>query len=173
MKNDLTQEYVKERLTYFPNTGLFIWKPIQVHNHRHAQWNKRYANTRAGTIRGPNGYRHIQFGEKGFYREARLAFLYMTGDWPNFHIDHANGEPGDNRWNNLRQASVSQNMANKNVRIDSRSKFKGVRKNCHKWESRIKVNGRETYLGNFSSPEEAHAAYVGASRILYGDFAKL
>ena len=90
-------------------------------------------------------------------------------------VDHVDGNGLNNRRANLRQASHSQNICNQRRRADNRSGFKGVspsRRTSRKWMARITVEGQRKRLGYFDTPEEAHAAYVEASRRLHGNFAR-
>jgi hypothetical protein len=60
------------------------------------------------------------------YREHRLAWLYMTGEWPTHEIDHINGDRVDNRFCNLREATASENRWNSRKRVNNTSGYKGV-----------------------------------------------
>jgi hypothetical protein len=108
------------------------------------------------------------------YAAHRLAWLHMTGEWPPADIDHANGDPGDNRWNNLRAATRAQNISNGRKRSTNTSGFKGVswRSAKEKWQAAITVNGLKRFLGYFDDPAEAHAAYVRAAEKYHGEFAR-
>lgn len=91
----------------------------------------------------------------------------------NEHVDHINGDGLDNRRANLRVATAAQNQANRKIPISNTSGYKGVswhKKDC-KWQAKIKVNYRTIYLGTFSDPEEAHAAYIAAAKKYFGEFA--
>jgi hypothetical protein len=121
------------------------------------------------------GYWEVKIGSL-HYAASRLAFFYMTGDWPKpgLDIDHINGIRNDDRWSNLREATRSQNAANQ--RMQSRkahsTPFKGVTKNGSKYEASIKVNGDQLYLGLYATPEAAHSAYVAAAKKYFGQYAR-
>ena len=90
----LTQDKLKELITYNPDTGIFI----------------RKNGARAGTINNRNYERVSVSGIN--YLAHRLAFLYMTGEMPDEMVDHINGKTLDNRWCNLRKANKYQNAQN-------------------------------------------------------------
>ncbi|CAH0532169.1 Phage HNH homing endonuclease (ACLAME 27) [Ralstonia phage UAM5] len=98
----------------------------------------------------------------------RLAWLYMTGKWPEQFIDHANMNKGDNRWGNLREANKSQNNANQPARTTSGLKGAYWSNASMSWQA--KINKR--YLGSYGTAEEAHAAYMEAARERFGEFAR-
>ena len=161
---DLSAEYVKSRLSYDPNTGIFVWKnsgsPVQ-----------RRCGMAAGS--SVNGYVRIVL-EKRSYAAHRLAWLVMTGKWPSDLVDHKNMIPSDNRWSNLREASNSQNLANASAHKNNISGLKGVysRKRFKKWVAQIKVGGKAKYLGSFENKEDAAAAYFNAAKKYHGEFAR-
>jgi len=120
-----------------------------------------------------HGYRRICIDNR-VYLAHRLAWLYMTGEWPKHQIDHINGNKNDNRHVNLREATNSENMRNTGKRSDNSSGFKGVYWNSEKmrWSAQISYNGRHKSLGTFDTAEEAHVAYRSASEKLHGQFAR-
>ena len=89
-------------------------------------------------------------------------------------VDHINGNGLDNRRANLRLATAAQNQHNRSISINNTSGFKGVywSKSVGKWAASIRLNRRKFHLGHFSSPEEAHRAYVAASVRLHGEFGR-
>lgn len=89
------------------------------------------------------------------------------------HVDHISGDKLDNRRNNLRIATRSQNLSNRGRPSNNTSGLKGAfwHKHNKKWMSSIGVNGRRKYLGYFDTPEEAHEAYCTAAQELHGAFA--
>lgn len=89
-------------------------------------------------------------------------------------VDHINGNGLDNRRENIRLATPSENMRNRGPNCRNTSGFKGVsfHKLTAKWESRIWSEGKQVVLGYFDTPELAHDAYVEAARRYHGAFAK-
>jgi hypothetical protein len=86
-------------------------------------------------------------------------------------IDHINRERLDNRRENLRLATRSQNQANKGIQVNNTSRYKGVSHNHGKWEARIQYENRRINLGRYHDPCAAARMYDAASRLLYQDFA--
>lgn len=80
----------------------------------------------------------------------------------------------DNRSDNLRLCTVSQNLANAKLPIHSTSGLKGVTfdKVNRKWRGQIMVNKKHKCLGRFATKEEAHAAYCEAAKKYFGEFAR-
>ena len=89
-------------------------------------------------------------------------------------VDHRNGNRTDNRMQNLRVASHSDNMRNRKMGANNRSGFKGVsfREKTGMWIACISLDGKSKHLGCFSKPQEAYAAYCNAARALHGEFAR-
>jgi hypothetical protein len=87
--------------------------------------------------------------------------------------DHINGDGLDNRRNNLRVATKSQNMQNKRIGSNNTSGYKGVSwaNSIKKWVAQIRVNGKTIILGYFDEPESAYEAYCKAAKEHYGEFA--
>ena len=87
-------------------------------------------------------------------------------------VDHENRETLDNRRSNLRICSRSENNTNLGLSSISTSGFRGVywQKKGSIWKAQIKKNRKRYHLGCFSTPEEAHKAYVKAAKILHGKF---
>jgi HNH endonuclease/AP2 domain len=153
----LTAERLREVLNYDPETGIFTWK-------LRTSW-----RVRVGDFAGSQFGKRRQIGVDGVdHYVHRLAWLYVYGVWPASGIDHMNGDPSDNRICNLREATQAQNMQNlRKADKDSKTGFLGVSEDKKKFTARIMANGKKYHLGNFSTPEEAHAAYVQAKRRLH------
>lgn len=109
------------------------------------------------------------------YKAHRLAWLYMTGDWPPFDVDHVNMVKSDNRFANLRLATRSQNRANTPRRADNTSGFKGVvrGRRAGTWAAQSMKDGKRVHLGTYDTPEAAHQAYCEAATILFDKFARM
>jgi hypothetical protein len=101
---------------------------------------------------------------------SHLAFLWMTGQMPR-EVDHANRYRDDNRWDNLREASRSQNCCNRSAtRTRHRDLPRGVYRQSGSIIAKIKVEQKQIYLGAFPTVAEAHAAYLEAARKHQGEF---
>lgn len=119
------------------------------------------------------GYRCIVINRKS-YKAHRLVFLFHHGYLPKC-IDHINGIKSDNRIENLREATESQNKANRGKTKVNTSGFKGVFKAHHgkKWRAQIKHGNKQIFLGKFDNKEEAYAKYIESSKKYFGDFARV
>lgn len=154
VKEELTAEYLRELLSYNPDSGAFIWLVS-------------CRGTKAGDIAGTSGSegrRHITIGY-GRYKAHRLAWLYVYGAWPSKLIDHINGDPTDNRIANLREATVAENQGNQRLAHSNNSTgLLGAQKKHGRrdFRARIVINGKEIHLGHFASAELAHKAYLAA-----------
>lgn len=154
---ELTCQMVRGAFSYDPATGAFKWA---INNGR----------ARAGDTAGtPMRDGHLQVGLHGAnYLVHRLIWLHMYGRWPFEHIDHIDGDPRNNRIDNLREATHQENQQNvRRARRDNRSTgMLGAHflKRTGRFCSSIGINGRQIHLGYFDTPEEAHAAYIAAKR---------
>lgn len=142
------------RISYDPVTGIFTAK---------VSAGRRKAGDVLGYVKA-DGYRLVQFNGKWKYAH-RLAWFFMTGEWPKAEIDHINGARDDNRFANLREATRSQNMMNSAKRGVCFHKRQG------KWTASIRVNGKRTHIGTFASEAAALAAYDRTAKVMHGDFA--
>ena len=104
-------------------------------------------------------------------RKKVLLHRVVMGD-PLECLDHINRDRLDNRKENLREATPSQNTANSKIR-PSRSGFKGVRKVGKKYEAKINFKGKTTRLGMHPTAEDAARAYNEACRKIHGEFGVL
>lgn len=109
------------------------------------------------------------------YRAHRLAWLYMTGEWPRHFIDHIDGNNKNNRFDNLRDVPQSVNRENqRNPRRGSKSGLQGVSEapkgSIKPWIAQITVRGEKIYLGTYDDPLEAHAVYINKKRELHAGY---
>lgn len=153
------QTQLKELFVYDPISGWFT--------NRYSRGRAKEGD-RAGAETG-HGYRRIIIDYIKHY-EHHLAWLYVHGVYPD-EIDHINGKRGDNRIANLRACNRTQNNCN-SQRPTGASGLRGAYFDQRglKWFSQINFGGRVTYLGSFSSAEEAHLAYEQAAERLHGEF---
>ncbi len=129
----------------------------------------------AGVIKGK--YRRIAIDGRS-YTASHLAWFHYHGTRPVALIDHKNGDGRDNRIENLRQATYSQNSQNIGVRRNSSTGLKGAqrfnRRHCrYRFRSTITANGKRIFLGLFHTAEEAHAAYCAKAAELHGEFKRI
>lgn len=158
----ITQSELKEVLEYNPDTGVFTWKKTVG---RRAKLGS-VAGTKMNT-----GYVRITIKQK-MYTAHRLAYLYMTGNFPENFIDHINHIKDNNRWSNLRDATNSQNLANQVKPKTNTSGYKGVywNKVHKKWCAEIGYMKKKMHLGLYTTPQEAAEAYKKKSIELNGKF---
>jgi hypothetical protein len=154
----ITQARLKELLRYNPKTGEFFWRVTVAQSVR--------IGNRAGCLNN-DGHWKIRIEGK-YYYASRLAWLFMYGYFPNGQLDHKNRNRSDNRISNLRQATHGQNMMNK--KVYGRIGFKGVSQDRKIWRARLQIDGVTIRLGQFPTPEAAHAAYCEVAKKLHGEF---
>lgn len=162
--SELTSERLRAVLSYDPETGIFRW--LQSTGPR------AVIGAIAGTI-DHKGYRRIRID--GIKEAAhRLAFLHIEGRWPAAQVDHINRNRADNRWDNLREATQTENSRNLlSPRSLSGSGLKGAYPTRGgRWQAIITVDRQTIYLGTFDTESEAHLAYRQMAAIHFGDFAR-
>ena len=151
------EELKKEIIKFFyynSDTGILTWKC------------KPSMCVSVGDIAGHStaeGYRRVRFHKQNF-NVHRIAWLLYYDKWPEYQIDHINGDRSDNRICNLRDVLPRINQQN---RIEHRNgRYLGVDKLKNKWKARIVINGRGYSLGHFSSETDATQAYSDACTML-------
>lgn len=155
----LTAERLRELLDYDPDTGVFTWL-ICANN------NGAIAGSRAGALHS-EGYFYIGIGGKRYFAH-RLAWLYMTGKWPEHDIDHRDGNRSRNVYSNLRSVTRSVNLQNQRQGRSNNSTGRlGVTRKDGGFAAQISVNGKHVSLGTHATVELASAAYVEAKRRLH------
>jgi hypothetical protein len=159
----LTQAQVWKLFNYDPHTGLLT------------RLTRASTRARIGDVVSNvdnRGYLRVKIN--GFcYSAHRLIYFYVKGMWPVDQIDHANGVKTDNRWCNLREATQSQNNANRGRARNNSSGFKGVDLlYSNFWRAMIKANKKNKVLGYFDCPAAAHFAYLIAADKAFGKFAR-
>jgi hypothetical protein len=153
----ITQEYLKEILTYDEETGIF-------------KWNVSRCNVKIGSTAGKtrkDGYVVIGIDKK-HYLSHRLAWVYKYGEFPKRFLDHIDGNPSNNKISNLREANDSENAFNTKIRNDNTSGYKGVDflKSNNKYRARLRINKKEIHLGLFDDLELAQLV-VSEARLKY------
>lgn len=159
-----TWEFLSSLFKYDPKTGHLIRRVT------------RSANAKAGDVVGSldgRGYLHVNILNR-FVRVHRIVF-FLRWRWAPSEVDHRDNDKLNNRISNLRAATRRQNSGNSSLGRNNTSGYRGVSFSSRSkmWHAQIKVNGRQTYLGRFSTPVEAARCYDRAARKHFGRFAKL
>jgi hypothetical protein len=153
---NLTAARARDALHYDPETGKWTWLI--------RSGGKSTVGSPAGSL-DPSGYWKISLDGKRYWLH-RLAFLWMTGEWPRDQVDHINRQRADTRWANLREADRKLNMWNTRPRRRNRLGVKGVSQiPCGHFVANIYREGKSRYLGSFPTIEQASAAYARAGGI--------
>lgn len=161
----LTIEILKKYLHYDPLTGTWTWLRTAC--------STAVAGSIAGTI-SVHGYRIITFrGTK--HRSGRLAWFYMTGEWPSEEIDHEDRDKTNDRWFNLRDLDHPSNQLNRDLQSNNASGARGVHwdENRFQWCAQVKKDGINYFAGRFNRLENAIAARDTKAIELHGSLAQL
>lgn len=149
----------KDRLDYEPETGRLIWKICGRPSHQGRE---------AGFINS-SGYRAIKLGSVR-HMAHRIAWYIYTGQQPIF-IDHINGNRSDNRIMNLRSVTHAENMRNRGrTKRRKHDLPEGVHRSKKRYMAQIMVNYEPIYLGHYTTPEDAHEAYLAARKEHFGAY---
>lgn len=174
-----TLEYLNECFFLDRDTGNIIWKERPAHHFIResamARFNKIFSGKHAGNYR-PDGYVRILINKTRYYAHRivySMSRQMEISDIPK-EIDHIDKNQRNNKPENLRAASRSQNVMNTTIRADNTSGFKGVGfdRRIGKWVARVKLGGKVIYHGSFQNPESASLARNIAAEQIHGIFAR-
>ncbi len=126
-------------------------------------------NKKVGVL-NKDGYLNVKIG-KHFYLAHRLIFMMHHGYVPEI-LDHVNRDRLDNRIENLRECSRSQNATNAKLYCTNTSGVKNVtwHKSREKWQVRISIKKKEMFLGYFEDLELAELVAIEARAKYYKGF---
>jgi len=146
---------LREHIHYDPDTGCFSWR---------TSGKGRYPGK-------PTGQKTLRV-EGVVHTAGRAAFALGHGRWPGEQVDHRNRDDRDHRLSNLREATSSQNLANR-AGWTKRGRLKGAYPTPTPgvWQALAFSEGKTQYLGRFSSEEAAHEAHAAFVRERFGSFA--
>jgi len=146
-------------LHYAPDTGAWTWLV------------RSNGRVPAGSPAVSRGVRYIAIKIDGRSHPAhRLAVLYMTGAWPDEEVVHRDGDGFNNRWDNIRPATRSQNCANRKLFKNNTSGYRGVIRHEGRWAAQIRVNGKNRRIGVFDDLATAAKAYEAAALAAFGEY---
>lgn len=158
---------LRELLSYDRESGIIRWK------------RDMRGPAKAGAEAGSVGrYRVIKIDQRAFGAH-RIAWAIHFGKWPEKMIDHADGNPMNNRISNLRECSLAENACNAKKMRNNTSGYKGVRQ-CPRnglWYGRVTLSRNaerksRAVSGMFKTAEEAAQALAAARAELHGEFAR-
>jgi hypothetical protein len=162
----LTQARVKYLFNYDPLTGVLMWRV------------RPSRNMRAGYRAGIEDYQHDGSPKRRQVRidgvshnESHVIWLWMTGVYPTGKIDHADLDPFNNVWLNLREATTGENTANGMGRRPGRLKWTYENK-YGKYQAQVRSKGVVHCVGTFDSEQEAHDAAYAVAQRLHGQFVR-
>jgi len=164
----ISPEELRKLFIYDPKTGI-LRNRIRRGSHGTAG---KVVGTIAGAAATRNDYLRAGVGGQ-YYQVTHIIWAYMTGKWPQHQIDHKNRKRLDNRWENLREATISENKCNSRTYKNNTLGVKGIsRSGRNRYKARIKVNGKGYHIGCFDTISEAKAAWRAAARRFHGEFAR-
>lgn len=164
----MSRDELRTMLSYSRETGFLTWVTCPAGG----QGAIRVKSGTPVTCKSVYGYVVVRVN-KVLYPAHRIIWLWETGDWPPAMIDHVNGIKDDNRWENLRLATASQNGANRRASIPNTSGYRGVTRVGDRWVAQIGLDSHHTGLGTFDTPKEAYDAYCAAVLAHHGEFGRV
>lgn len=172
IQNYPSVDYIKSILRY--ENGKLYWldRPCDsfANEWTFRNWIKRHLGKEAGHQDKRNGRWHVKIQGVILFR-YHIVWAIHHGYWPD-QLDHADLDTMNDRIENLRECTDTQNQANRRKSKANTSGFKGVSWNRGrgKWMAMISRNCRNKNLGYFDTPEEAYQAYLKAAREQWGEF---
>jgi HNH endonuclease len=166
MLRNLTQERLKEVIWYEPETGHLFYRKVPVWREKHFPATQRDRRpSEAGS------YRTLKIDD-GTYPSSWMVWLYHKGHLPAHDIDHINRLRWDDRIENLREATRSQQAMNR-VRPAGILGYRGVKRNHKRFSAGATKEGIDHYWGSYDTAEEAAKVYDKNIINLFGEFAVL
>lgn len=160
MKKLPEQQYLKECLSYDPDTGSLTWKsrPLNHFKNEAGQniWNAKFSGKPAFLTKDSGGYLMGRIDGKR-YRAHRIIYKIMTGEEPKL-VDHDDRVRDNNAWKNLGNVSVRGNALNRELHHKNKTGYPGVNPVGKKFRADISHGGQQLYLGTFPTLGDAIAA---------------
>jgi len=163
--SEFVLDYLKRTYTYDNGTIIANGKPVK-------QYVKPSGHTQMINIRLDTMYESCYIVYKPIMTHHLVWFL-CTKVWPSQQIDHIDGNPANNRIENLRLTTHTQNLWNQKKQKGTTSTYKGVKKQGKKWRVTFTHNRKQIHVGYFITEVEAAQAYNVAISELRGEYARL
>ena len=174
---------ILRQLMRLDDSGVLLWNPRTGNDGSTDYFNQTFANKPVGTcVRKKPNSTHVTYSvtvQNSRYPLGRIAFklAYGRDPKPGALIDHIDRNTANNRPDNLREVTPTQNAWNLSLKSNNAAQLKGVgteirnpRTENVRYRATIRVHGRRVYLGAYKTPEEAAAAYKAASILVHGDY---
>ena len=155
----ITHGRLLELLLYDPETGEF---------------HRKNTSKIAGCVKTTRGYTRLIISlDNKQYKAHRLAWFYMTGEWPT-NIDHVDMDTLNNQWSNLREANKSQNGHNRGPQANNTSGYKNItfHKPTQKWQVKFQVDGHNKSFGLYENIELANLVACEVRDSIHKEFAR-
>lgn len=158
LPNETSLEEIREAFRYDTDRGVLLW-------------NGRKGRPDGAHAGAPDKDGYLVTRLKGRrYPVHRIVFALVHGRWPQGDIDHVNRVRDDNRVENLRECTRTQNNGNCGARKHNKSGYKGVYFSQGKWRAMIRFNKKGHHIGCYASAVEASAAYETRAKEVFGEF---
>lgn len=182
------RNFLLERFTYDMDSGQLFWKERPASDFKslgkflrwHKQCSGKSIGTKCHTQKGEPHRLSVKITIAGIrytYSAHRIIFGIMGVEIPEgMEVDHRDKNPFNNKWENLRVATPSQNQCNKPSTRHKYNMPKGVNFSNNKkfpYFAAINLNKKQIHLGIFKTIQEASEAYIDASKIYHGEFARV
>lgn len=120
---------------------------------------RKYPSSLVTNVSNSYGYCLVRFKNRGV-KYHRIVWILLNGSIPDsMQIDHINGNRIDNSIENLRIVDYRQNSENREVHRKGKLPGCSYRKDCNKWQVRIRVNGCRRHIGLYDTELEAYDNY--------------
>ncbi len=124
------------------------------------------------SFKNRTGYLMVRFGNKNKYIH-RLVAISMIANLDNKkYVDHINHNKLDNRMENLRWCTGTENNRNNGKSCKNTSGVKGVHWHIRsqKWQASVRIGDKKKYLGSFDNILDAKKAYQDKAKEIFGEF---
>lgn len=160
---------VRSLLSYDQITGKLTWK---FRSGGSPQWNGTHAGTQAGSVKKSTGYRAVAIFKR-HYRSTHVIWCLMMGEWPKAEIDHKDTKRSNDAWDNLREATISQQRYNRRISKNNKSGFKWVvPRGPGMWGGQVMAEGTLHQTPPFDTPKAAYEAACVLAKNLHGEFVR-